>query len=95
MTSLSREKPAHRRPFLKLVPSLSAVSKEHCKLVQSSSWALVKERDVRGHIGNQGWLLQCSRGADGEGQDCLSRFLGRPNGGHWAEARARKASATR
>lgn len=33
---------------------------------------------------------------DGErDQDCLSLFLGRPNGGHWAEARARKASATK
>lgn len=31
----------------------------------------------------------------GEGQDCFSRFLGRPKGGHWAEASALKASATR
>lgn len=81
--------------ILKLVPSSSAVSKEHCKLVQSSIWALVKEKGVRGYKGNQGWLLHLSKVWDGEGQDCLSRFLGRPNGGHWADARARKASATR
>lgn len=37
--------------MLKLASSSSAVSKEHCELVQSSSWALVKEKGVAGGEG--------------------------------------------
>lgn len=37
----------------------------------------------------------CSKQSEGKGQDCFSRFLGRPKGVHWADARARNASATK
>lgn len=39
--------------------------------------------------------LQYSPGVESGSQDCFRRFLGRPKGGHCAEARARKASATK